>query len=438
MLVLCRGEVVCLCGEVLCRYKDVLGLLVVLEMGKSKLEGDGEVQEMIDIVDFVVGQSCMLYGYIMYFECFGYCMYEQYYLLGLVGIILVFNFLVVVWSWNLFLVVICGDVCIWKLFNKMLLIVIVLLKICNDVLCEVGFLDIFFLINDVGIVLLEKMVDDCCVLLISFIGLIQVGCIVNEKVVCCFGCCLLEFGGNNVIILDEIVDLKLVVLGIVFGVVGIVGQCCIIICCLIVYCLIYVDVLFILVKVYKQVEGKIGDLIDVVNLMGLLNSEGVVQQFFDVIVQVKVVGGIIEIGGICIDCVGNFVLFVIVIGLKNSDVVVQYEIFVLILYVMLYDSIDEVIDMQNGVLQGLLFLIFIQNLKIVEKFLLVVGSDCGIVNINIGMFGVEIGGVFGGEKDIGGGCEFGLDVWKVYMCCQINIINYLDLLLLVQGIKFDL
>jgi len=433
-----RGEAVRLCGEALRKHKDALGSLVALEMGKSKPEGDGEVQEMIDIADFAVGQSRMLYGYTMHSERPGHRMYEQYHPLGLVGIISAFNFPVAVWSWNAFLAAICGDICIWKPSNKTPLTAIASMRICNEALREAGFPDIFFLVNDAGTALSEKMVDDRRVPLISFTGSTQVGRTVNEKVARRLGRCLLELGGNNAIILDETADLKLAVPGIVFGAVGTAGQRCTTTRRLIVHRSIYADVLATLVKAYKQVEGKIGDPTDPANLMGPLNSDGAVQQFLDAIAQAKAAGGTIETGGTRIDRAGNFVLPAIVSGLKNSDAVVQHETFAPILYVMPYDSLDEAIDMQNGVPQGLSSSIFTQNLKTAEKFLSAAGSDCGIANINIGTSGAEIGGAFGGEKDTGGGRESGSDAWKVYMRRQTNTINYSDSLPLAQGIKFDL
>ncbi len=433
-----RGEAIRLCGDALRRNKDALGSLVALEMGKSKPEGDGEVQEMIDIADFAVGQSRMLYGYTMHSERPGHRMYEQYQPLGLVGIISAFNFPVAVWAWNSFLAGICGDICIWKPSNKTPLTAIASMKICNEALREAGFPDIFFLINDAGTALSEKMVDDRRVPLISFTGSTQVGRTVNEKVARRLGRCLLELGGNNAIILDETADLKLAIPGIVFGAVGTAGQRCTTTRRLIVHASIYDDVLATLVKAYGQVEGKIGDPTDPANLMGPLNSEAAVEQFLASIEKAKASGGTIATGGTRIDRAGNFVLPAIVTGLKNSDEVVQHETFAPILYVMKYETLDEAIDMQNGVPQGLSSSIFTQNLKAAEKFLSAAGSDCGIANVNIGTSGAEIGGAFGGEKDTGGGRESGSDAWKVYMRRQTNTINYSDSLPLAQGIKFDL
>ena len=433
-----RGEAVRLCGDALRKHKDELGSLVALEMGKSKPEGDGEVQEMIDIADFAVGQSRMLYGYTMHSERPGHRMYEQYQPLGLVGIISAFNFPVAVWAWNSFLAAICGDVCIWKPSNKTPLTAIASMKICNEALKAGGFPDIFFLFNDAGIELAEKFVDDKRIPLISFTGSTAVGRRVGERVAHRMGRSLLELGGNNAIILDETAELKLAIPGIVFGAVGTAGQRCTTTRRLIVHSSIYDNVLATLIKAYKQVEGKIGDPLDPANLMGPLNSPHAVQQFLSSIEKAKASGGTVETGGTAIDRPGNFVLPAIVTGLKNTDEVVQHETFAPILYVMKYETLDEAIDMQNAVPQGLSSSIFTQNLKAAEQFLSAAGSDCGIANVNIGTSGAEIGGAFGGEKETGGGRESGSDAWKVYMRRQTNTINYSDSLPLAQGIKFDL
>ena len=433
-----RGEAVRLCGDALRKHKDALGSLVALEMGKSKPEGDGEVQEMIDIADFAVGQSRMLYGYTMHSERPGHRMYEQYQPLGLVGIISAFNFPVAVWAWNAFLAAICGDVCIWKPSNKTPLTAIASMKICNEALKAGGFPDIFFLVNDAGTELAEKFVDDKRIPLISFTGSTAVGRRVGERVAHRMGRSLLELGGNNAIILDATAELKLAIPGIVFGAVGTAGQRCTTTRRLIVHSSIYDNVLATLIKAYKQVEGKIGDPLDPANLMGPLNSAHAVQQFLSSIEKAKASGGKVETGGTAIDRPGHFVLPAIVTGLKNTDEVVQHETFAPILYVMKYETLDEAIDMQNAVPQGLSSSIFTQSLKAAEQFLSAAGSDCGIANVNIGTSGAEIGGAFGGEKETGGGRESGSDAWKVYMRRQTNTINYSDSLPLAQGIKFDL
>ena len=433
-----RGEAIRLCGEALRKHKDALGSLVALEMGKSKPEGDGEVQEMIDIADFAVGQSRMLYGFTMHSERPGHRMYDQYHPLGLVGIISAFNFPVAVWSWNSFLAAVCGDICIWKPSNKVPLSAIAAMRICNEALRAGGFQDIFFMINDADVELANKFVEDTRISLISFTGSTAVGRGVNEKVARRMGRCLLELGGNNAIILDESADLKLAVPGIVFGAVGTAGQRCTTTRRLIVHESIYYSVLATLVKAYKQVENKIGDPTDAANLMGPLNNPGAVEQFLAAIEKAKAAGGTVETGGTRIDRPGNFVLPTIISGLKNSEEIVQHETFAPILYVMKFKTIEEAIDMQNDVPQGLSSALFTQNLKNSERFLSAAGSDCGLANVNLGTSGAEIGGAFGGEKDTGGGRESGSDAWKVYMRRQTNTINWSDSLPLAQGITFDL
>ncbi|AER57572.1 aldehyde dehydrogenase [Pseudoxanthomonas spadix BD-a59] len=433
-----RGEAVRLCGNALRANKDLLGSLVALEMGKSKPEGDGEVQEMIDIADFALGQSRMLYGYTMHSERPGHRMYEQYHPIGLVGIISAFNFPVAVWSWNAFLAAICGDICIWKPSSKTPLTAIATHKICNAALADAGFPDLFFLINDAGTELARQFVDDSRVALISFTGSTEVGRTVAERVARRLGRSLLELGGNNAIILDQTADLKLAVPGIVFGAVGTAGQRCTTTRRLIVHASIHDTVLAALVKAYRQVEGKIGDPLDPANLMGPLNSRSAVDAFLASVEQAKAAGGIVETGGSALAREGNFVLPTIITGLDNSDPIVQHETFAPILYVMRYETLDQAIDLQNGVPQGLSSAIFTNSLKSAEKFLSAAGSDCGIANVNIGTSGAEIGGAFGGEKDTGGGRESGSDAWKAYMRRQTNTINYSDALPLAQGIKFDL
>jgi aldehyde dehydrogenase (NAD+) len=433
-----RGEAIRLCGEALRKHKDALGSLVALEMGKIKPEGDGEVQEMIDIADFAVGQSRMLYGYTMHSERPGHRMYEQWHPLGLVGIISAFNFPVAVWAWNSFIAAICGDISIWKPSPKAPLSAIAAMKICNDALREGGFPDLFYLFNDAGTQIAQKFVDDHRIPLISFTGSTQVGRLVGERVAQRMGRSLLELGGNNAIIVDETADLQLAIPAIVFGAVGTAGQRCTTTRRLFVHESIYANVLDTLVKAYKQVEGKIGDPTLSTTLMGPLNDQAAVKRYLGAIEKAKAVGGKVETGGAALtDRPGNFVLPTIITGVKNSDECVQTETFAPILYVMPFKTIDEAIAMQNGVPQGLSSSIFTQNVKVAEQYLSAAGSDCGIANVNIGTSGAEIGGAFGGEKETGGGRESGSDAWKAYMRRQTNTINYSNALPLAQGIKFE-
>lgn len=433
-----RGEAIRLCADALRRHKDALGSLVALEMGKSKPEGDGEVQEMIDIGDFAVGLSRQLYGLTMHSERPGHRMYEQWHPIGLVGVISAFNFPVAVWAWNSFIAAICGDITIWKPSPKTPLSAIASMKICNEALKAGGFPDIFFLFNDAGTELASTFVDDKRIPLISFTGSTKVGRIVGERVARRMGRSLLELGGNNAIIVDPSADLKLAIPAIAFGAVGTAGQRCTTTRRLFVHESIFDDVLAKLVAAYKQVEKKIGDPTDPANLMGPLNSRDAVQAYLDAVEKAKASGGKVETGGAALERAGNFVLPTIVTGLTNDAEVVQTETFAPILYVMKYTDLDEAIHLQNDVPQGLSSAIFTQNLKAAEAFLSAAGSDCGIANVNIGTSGAEIGGAFGGEKETGGGRESGSDAWKAYMRRQTNTINYSDALPLAQGIKFDL
>ena len=434
-----RGEAVRLCGEALRKHKDALGSLVALEMGKIKPEGDGEVQEMIDIADFAVGQSRMLYGYTMHSERAGHRMYEQYHPLGIVGIISAFNFPVAVWAWNAMLAAACGDICIWKPSPKTPLSAIAAIRICNEALKNGGYPDLFFLFNDAGSDLAQAFVDDKRIPLISFTGSTRVGRMVGERVAQRMGRSLLELGGNNAIIVDETADLKLAIPAIVFGAVGTAGQRCTSTRRVFVHESIHDDVLARLVTAYGQVEKKIGDPTDPANLMGPLNSQDAVQAYLGAIEKAKAAGGTVASGGKALtDRKGNFVLPTIITGLENKAEVVQTETFAPILYVMKYAKLDDAIAMQNDVPQGLSSAIFTTNLKAAEAFLAATGSDCGIANVNIGTSGAEIGGAFGGEKETGGGRESGSDAWRAYMRRQTNTINYSDALPLAQGIKFDL
>ncbi|MGA9423121.1 MAG: aldehyde dehydrogenase family protein [Rhodanobacteraceae bacterium] len=431
-----RGEAVRLCAEALRKHKDALGSLVALEMGKIKPEGDGEVQEMIDIGDFAVGQSRMLYGNSMHSERPGHRMIEQWHPLGLVGIISAFNFPVAVWAWNALIAAVCGDISIWKPSPKTPLSAIATIRICNEALKGGGYPDLFFLFNDAGTELAQNFVDDARIPLISFTGSTAVGRRVGERVARRLGRSLLELGGNNAIILDENADLKLAIPAIVFGAVGTCGQRCTSTRRLFVHESIFDAVLDKLCAAYRQVERKIGDPTQAETLMGPLTDRSAVQRFLDAIAKAEEAGGKVETGGKAVAGKGNFVLPTIITGVANESDVVQTETFAPILYVMPFDSIEQAIDLQNGVPQGLSAAIFTRDLQRAERYLSAAGADCGIANVNIGTSGAEIGGAFGGEKETGGGRESGSDAWKAYMRRQTNTINYSDSLPLAQGIKF--
>ncbi len=433
-----RGEAIRLCAEALRQHKDALGSLVSLEMGKIKPEGDGEVQEMIDIADFAVGLSRQLYGNTMHSERPGHRMYEQWHPIGIVGVISAFNFPVAVWSWNAFLAAVCGDITIWKPSPKTPLCAVASMKVCNDALRAAGFPDIFFLFNDNGIELSQAFVDDHRIPLISFTGSTAVGRTVGERVARRMGRSLLELGGNNAIIVDASADLKLAVPAIVFGAVGTAGQRCTTTRRLIVHRSLVADLTATLVKAYQQVESRIGNPLDAGTLMGPLIDQASVARYLKAVETAKAAGGQVLTGGAVVDRAGNFVLPTIISGVAPDCDAVQTETFAPILYIMPFDTVDEAIAIQNGVPQGLSSSIFTTDLRNAERFLAANGSDCGIANVNIGTSGAEIGGAFGGEKETGGGRESGSDAWKVYMRRQTNTINYSDALPLAQGIKFDL
>ncbi|MEZ5442076.1 MAG: aldehyde dehydrogenase family protein [Lysobacterales bacterium] len=434
-----RGEAIRLCAEALRKHKDALGTLVAAEMGKIKAEGDGEVQEMIDIADFAVGLSRQLYGLTMHSERPGHRMYEQWHPLGLVGIISAFNFPVAVWSWNAFIAAVCGDICIWKPSPKTPLTAVASMKICNEALADAGFPDLFFLFNDAGTELAQRFVDDHRIPLISFTGSSQVGRLVGERVARRMGRSLLELGGNNAIIVDQTADLKLAIPAIVFGAVGTAGQRCTSTRRLIVHESLVDELVSKVAAAYQQIEKRIGDPTDPATLMGPLIDRSSVDRYLAAVERAKAAGGTIVCGGEALsDRAGHFVKPTLITGLPHDHEVVHTETFAPILYVLPYRDLEEAIEIQNEVPQGLSSAIFTDSVKAAERFLSASGSDCGIANVNIGTSGAEIGGAFGGEKETGGGRESGSDAWKVYMRRQTNTINWSDALPLAQGIKFDL
>jgi aldehyde dehydrogenase (NAD+) len=430
-----RGEAVRLVGEALRRNKDALGSLVSLEMGKIKAEGDGEVQEMIDIADFAVGQSRMLYGYTMHSERPGHRMYEQWHPLGTVGIISAFNFPVAVWAWNAFLAAICGNISIWKPSPKAALCAIAVQKICNDALSKQGLPKIFHLFVDSDVSMAECFVDDSRIDLMSFTGSCAIGRTVGERVAARMGKSLLELGGNNAIIVDKQANLDLAVPAIVFGAVGTAGQRCTSTRRVLIHESVFAELSERLVKAYSQV--RIGNPMDAGTLMGPLIDEDSVRRFSAALVEAEKAGGTVLSGGHVLDQTGNYVEPTI-IQAKNDWQIVQDETFAPILYLISFKDLGEAIEMHNGVRQGLSSAIFTDNLQNAERFLSAAGSDCGIANVNIGTSGAEIGGAFGGEKETGGGRESGSDSWKAYMRRQTNTINYSLDLPLAQGISFDL
>ena len=428
-----RGQLVREMADTLRKKKDALGSLVSLEMGKIKQEGDGEVQEMIDIADFAVGQSRMLYGKTMHSERNDHRMYEQWHPLGPIGVISAFNFPVAVWAWNAFLAAICGDITIWKPSSSVPLCGVAVQNICNKVLKEHGYKGIFNTVIGSGSVVGEKMLNDNRVPLVSFTGSTKMGRHVSEVVSKRFGKTILELGGNNAIIVDETADMDMVIPAVAFGAVGTAGQRCTSTRRVIVHESRYDELISRLISAYKQVN--IGDPLADDTLMGPLVNSGAVSDYQSAIKRAKEAGGEVLYGGRVLE--GNFVEPTVIKGENNWEIV-QEETFAPILYLIPYKTLDEAISFHNDVPQGLSSAMFTLNVQNAETFLSSVGSDCGIANINIGTSGAEIGGAFGGEKETGGGRESGSDAWKQYMRRQTNTINWSKELPLAQGIKFDL
>ena len=435
-----RGEVVRQFGEKLRELKEPLGKLVSYEMGKSLQEGLGEVQEMIDICDFAVGLSRQLHGLTMHSERPGHRMYEQYHSLGVVGIISAFNFPVAVWAWNTALAWICGDVCVWKPSEKTPLCGIACQHIAATVMKANNLPEgISCLINGdyrVG----EMLTTDNRVPLVSATGSIRMGKIVAQKVAARLGKSLLELGGNNAIIVSPDADIKMTIIGAVFGAVGTAGQRCTSTRRLIIHDSIYDKVKDALVEAYAQL--RIGNPLNENNHVGPLIDTEAVRMYKDALLRVVEEGGHLLLEGGVLQGEGyesGCYVKPAIAEAQNDFQIVQHETFAPILYLLKYSGdLKNAIAIQNGVVQGLSSAIMTNNLREAELFLSVSGSDCGIANVNIGTSGAEIGGAFGGEKETGGGRESGSDAWKVYMRRQTNTINYTTDLPLAQGIKFDL
>lgn len=436
-----RGEIVRQIGDKLREYKEPLGILVSYEMGKSLQEGWGEVQEMIDICDFAVGQSRQLYGFTMHSERPNHRMYDQYHPLGPVVTISAFNFPVAVWAWNAMIAAVAGDVNIWKPASKVPLTAIAVQNIISSVLKDNDVPEgVFNLVVGRGSTIGEKILNDKRIPLVSLTGSTRVGRHAGEVIARRLGKYILELGGNNAIILTPDADLKMALPAIVFGAVGTAGQRCTSTRRLIIHESIYDRVKETILNAYKGI--RIGDPLDEKNHMGPLIDTGAVQQYLDAIEKVKAEGGNVLHGGEVLSGAGyesGCYVKPTVVEAENSYEIVQEETFAPILYLIKYSGdVENAIAIHNDVVQGLSSAIFTNNLQEAEAFLSHHGSDCGIANVNIGTSGAEIGGAFGGEKETGGGRESGSDAWKAYMRRQTNTINYGKELPLAQGIKFDI
>jgi len=429
-----RGLVVRDLGDALREFREPLGELVTLEMGKIRAEGIGEVQEMIDICDFAVGMSRQLYGQTMHSERPGHRMYEQWHPLGPIGIITAFNFPVAVWSWNAAIAAVCGDTMIWKPSPATPLTSISVQHICNRVMADHGLIGVFTLCIGPNQSVGERMINDPRLPLISFTGSVRVGRHVAEAVARRLGKTILELGGNNGIIVEPDANLDLATRAIVFGAVGTAGQRCTTTRRIIVHRDVAGPLTDRLVTAYKQVP--MGDPMQEGTLMGPLVNQNAVEGMMVAIGEAVAQGGEVLTGGKARPDLGPNFVEPTIIRMPSQSALVCEETFAPILYIMEYESLEDAIALHNDVPQGLSSAIFTTNLLTAERFLAAEGSDCGIANVNIGTSGAEIGGAFGGEKETGGGREAGSDAWKAYMRRQTNTINWSTELPLAQGIQF--
>ena len=427
-----RGEIVREIGNELRQHKADLGALVTLEMGKILAEGQGEVQEMIDIADFAVGLSRQLYGLTMASERPGHRMYEQWHPLGIVGVISAFNFPVAVWSWNAMIAAVCGDCVLWRPSSETPLTAIAVQKICNRVTERHGLKGIFNLVIGSSRPIGETLIHDPRIPLVSFTGSTEVGRHVSEVVAGRLGRSILELGGNNGIIVMNDANTDLALRAILFGAVGTAGQRCTTTRRVFLERGVAPKVTDALMRAYKQV--RVGDPMDPETLMGPLVNRRAVEDMMDGLRRILEQGGEILAGGRKLT--GCYVEPTLVRARPDMPILKE-EIFAPILYLLEFDHVDEAIHWHNDVPQGLSSAMFTTNLISAETFLSHRGSDCGIANINIGTSGAEIGGAFGGEKDTGGGRESGSDAWKAYMRRQTNTINWSTQLPLAQGIEFQ-
>jgi aldehyde dehydrogenase (NAD+) len=428
-----RGDLVREMANELRAHKAELGALVSLEMGKIRAEGEGEVQEMIDVADFAVGLSRQLYGLTMHSERPGHRMYEQWHPLGIVGVISAFNFPVAVWAWNAMIAAVCGDCVLWRPSSETTLCAIAVQKIVNRVFDRHGLKGVFNLVigpsNPIG----ETLVNDPRIPLISFTGSTEVGRHVAEVIARRLGRSILELGGNNGIIVMDDANPDLALRAVLFGSVGTAGQRCTTTRRLFLQRGIAPQMTESLIRAYKQV--RIGHPLDEGTIMGPLVNERAVQDMMQGLDRIRQQGGEVLYGG---KAIGGCYVEPTLVRARPDMPILREEIFAPILYIVEFNDMDEAIHWHNDVPQGLSSALFTSNLISAETFLSHRGSDCGIANINIGTSGAEIGGAFGGEKETGGGRESGSDSWKAYMRRQTNTINWSNQLPLAQGIEFGL
>ena len=441
-----RGELVRLLGEQLRLHKADLGALVTLEAGKVSSEGEGEVQEMVDICDFAVGLSRQLHGLTMASERPGHRMMEQWHPLGVVGVISAFNFPVAVWAWNAALALVCGNPVVWKPSEKTPLTALATQALLDAAIARYqaqggqapeGLSQVLQGGAEVG----QALVDDARVALVSATGSTRMGRAVGPRVAQRFGRCLLELGGNNAIIVTPSADLDLAVRGILFGAYGTAGQRCTTTRRVIAHLSIHDDLLARLTR--ARASLKVGDPREAGVLVGPLVDEQAYRSMQAALVQARAEGGQVQGGErVMVGAAGGdpalaWYAAPALVAMPAQTEVVQHETFAPILYLLRYDTLDDAIVLQNGVPQGLSSAIFSNDVREAETFLSAVGSDCGIANVNIGTSGAEIGGAFGGEKETGGGRESGSDAWRAYMRRATNTVNYSRALPLAQGVRFD-
>jgi aldehyde dehydrogenase (NAD+) len=429
-----RGEIVRDLGAALREMKEPLGDLVSLEMGKIRAEGQGEVQEMIDVCDFAVGLSRQLYGLTLASERPAHRMMEQWHPLGAIGVITAFNFPVAVWSWNSLIAAVCGDTVVWKPAGSTPLCAIAVQHLANRVLGDHDLNGIFNLVVGSGSSVGDRMLNDPRLALVSFTGSTPIGQHVAEAVARRFGRTILELGGNNAVIVTEEANLDLATRAILFGAVGTAGQRCTSTRRIIVHRSIAQELVRRLIRAYGQV--RIGDPLDPASLMGPLITLEAVEDMFEAIEQAKADGGQVLFGARRLPELGPQFVEPTIVRMPSQTDIVKRETFAPILYLLEYESFDDALKLHNDVPQGLSSAIFTGSLHKAEEFLSPRGSDCGIANVNLGTSGAEIGGAFGGEKETGGGRESGSDAWKAYMRRQTSTINWSGDLPLAQGIRF--
>lgn len=434
-----RGRLVHRLGELLREHKDDLAALVTVEAGKIHSEALGEVQEMIDICDLAVGLSRQLYGRTMPSERPGHRLMETWHPLGVVGVITAFNFPVAVWSWNTCVALVCGNTVVWKPSDTTPLTALACHGLLMRAAADVGApSDVHHVVlggREVG----EALVEDDRVALLSATGSVAMGKEVAPKVAARMGRCLLELGGNNAAVVSPSADLDLVVRGSVFSAAGTAGQRCTTLRRMIVHEDVVEEVTDKIVDAYKQLRDRVGDPFDDETLVGPLVSERGYTAMRDALSRAEGDGGEVLVGGgrrLENEAEDAYYVEPAVVRMPAQTEIVREETFAPILYVLSYRTFEEAVELHNGVPQGLSSSIFTQDQAEAERFLSAAGSDCGIVNVNIGTSGAEIGGAFGGEKDTGGGRESGSDSWKAYMRRATNTVNYGGELPLAQGVRF--